>query len=417
MSEPFFRPEALEAQQSDSDGTVNIATPLSYMAWAIASVSLIIILGLGSYFCTYQRREHATGMLMPDAGLITVKAPSSGYVAQLTARESDAVAPDKPLLMLSGELDSASLGGTQSMVSKELHDQLDHLDAQARQTSAMNVVQVGELRNKERLLQQDLGHISEQQRIARQELKNSNNILERYQQLSAQQYASLLQIQQQKQQSLELEMKLKSLEREEVSTRSQLTDIEQSLKSAPLTTQQRLDSIETQKTQSRQQLAENELKRQTLIKPSTTGTIASLLVHNNQYVSAGEPLYTLRPAGSKLEAQLFLPSTAIGFIHSGQKVVLHTRAFPYQKYGSQHGVVSQVSATALKPTEVTALLGAQPPNEALYRVFVTLDDMSVDTEQGSRSLSAGMMVDADILLEKRRLYEWVFEPLFGISRR
>ncbi len=32
-------------------------------------------------------------------------------------------------------------------------------------------------------------------------------------------------------------------------------------------------------------------------------------------------------------------------------------------------------------------------------------------------LKSGMLVDASILLEKRRLYEWVLEPLFSISGR
>jgi membrane fusion protein len=32
-------------------------------------------------------------------------------------------------------------------------------------------------------------------------------------------------------------------------------------------------------------------------------------------------------------------------------------------------------------------------------------------------VKAGMVLDADILMEKRRLIEWVFEPLYGIGHR
>jgi membrane fusion protein len=32
-------------------------------------------------------------------------------------------------------------------------------------------------------------------------------------------------------------------------------------------------------------------------------------------------------------------------------------------------------------------------------------------------LKSGMLVDASVLLERRRLYEWVLEPLFSISGR
>lgn len=117
MSEPLFRPEALEAQQSNSDWGVSIATPLPYTAWAIGSVVFILAIGFCGYFGSYQRREHATGMLMPDAGLVTVKAPSSGYITQLSTREGNAVVPEKSIMTLSGELDSASLGGAQALVN------------------------------------------------------------------------------------------------------------------------------------------------------------------------------------------------------------------------------------------------------------------------------------------------------------
>jgi membrane fusion protein len=34
-----------------------------------------------------------------------------------------------------------------------------------------------------------------------------------------------------------------------------------------------------------------------------------------------------------------------------------------------------------------------------------------------RPLLAGMAVEADVLLERRRLYEWVLEPLYTVTGR
>jgi membrane fusion protein len=125
----------------------------------------------------------------------------------------------------------------------------------------------------------------------------------------------------------------------------------------------------------------------------------------------------MRPSGSAVEAQLFLPSSAIGFVNEGDRVLLHTPAFPYQKYGSQSGRVRAISDTALAPAEVASLLGIQPPQQALYRVIVRLDQKFVVTERGHRDFQPGMTVEADLLLERRRFYEWLFEPLLGFSRR
>jgi membrane fusion protein len=36
---------------------------------------------------------------------------------------------------------------------------------------------------------------------------------------------------------------------------------------------------------------------------------------------------------------------------------------------------------------------------------------------GTQPLVAGMRMQADVLLERRRLIEWLFEPVLGLSNR
>ena len=77
------------------------------------------------------------------------------------------------------------------------------------------------------------------------------------------------------------------------------------------------------------------------------------------------------PAGEKLEAQLFGPSRAIGFIRAGQRVLLRYEAFPYQKFGQYEGVVAEVSRTAINPAELTQLSGLTSllaADEPVYRM-------------------------------------------------
>lgn len=55
--------------------------------------------------------------------------------------------------------------------------------------------------------------------------------------------------------------------------------------------------------------------------------------------------------------------------------------------------------------------------EPMYRIRLKLDRQSVQAYGKSMPLRSGMLVDASVLLEQRRLYEWVLEPLFSISGR
>ena len=58
-------------------------------------------------------------------------------------------------------------------------------------------------------------------------------------------------------------------------------------------------------------------------------------------------LASLVPSGAQLQAHLFAPSGAVGFVRPRQEVRLRFEAFPYQKFGHQTGHVLQVSRTPL----------------------------------------------------------------------
>ena len=142
-----------------------------------------------------------------------------------------------------------------------------------------------------------------------------------------------------------------------------------------------------------------------------------------QAVSPSSALASLVREGAVLQAELYAPSSAVGFVRPGQAVRLRLEAFPYQKYGQLDGQVVQVSRTPLSSGELpaqpfTASLagaGSGQAGEALFRITVALDGST--REAWPQPLVAGMRLQADVLLERRRLLEWLFEPLFGLRNR
>ena len=55
--------------------------------------------------------------------------------------------------------------------------------------------------------------------------------------------------------------------------------------------------------------------------------------------------------------------------------------------------------------------------EPAYRVTVKIESQAVRTERAAVPLQPGMQLDADVWLERRRLVEWLFEPLLTVARR
>ncbi len=131
---------------------------------------------------------------------------------------------------------------------------------------------------------------------------------------------------------------------------------------------------------------------------------------------AGQPMVAVLPAASTLQAELWIPTQAVGFIRAGEQVVIRYRAYPYQKFGQYFGRVQQVSRSSLSPSEVNKATG-KDIKEASYRVLVRLESQHVQVYGRPETLRPGMTLDADILLDRRRLFEWLFDPIYSLNRR
>ena len=117
---------------------------------------------------------------------------------------------------------------------------------------------------------------------------------------------------------------------------------------------------------------------------------------------------------------MYVPSRAVGFIKPGMIALLRYQAFPYQKFGQHSAHVLEVATTSVRPEELPTSAAALPgaaQSEPVYRIRLRLNKQTVKAYGVAMPLRSGMLVDASVMLERRKLYEWVLEPLFSISGR
>jgi membrane fusion protein len=265
------------------------------------------------------------------------------------------------------------------------------------------------------LLQSQLNQIHTQLDIEQQQVASNQKLLDRIEPLGAKGYVSAVQIQQQRSAVLDAKSQYKSLQRQQLDTRQQLAAASQQLAQLPLDAASKRNDTERQLAGVAQSIAQNELQRATVLRAPSNGTVSTVLPKPGQMVSAGQSLLSILPADSTLQAQLLVPSRAIGFIDPGSHVVLRYEAFPYQKFGQQYGHVTDVSRSALSSSEIEALIGQQS-QQPLYRVQVKLDRQFVRAYGRDEPVKPGMALQADILLDRRSLLQWVFEPLYGMAQ-
>jgi membrane fusion protein len=81
--------------------------------------------------------------------------------------------------------------------------------------------------------------------------------------------------------------------------------------------------------------------------------------------------------------------------------------------------VTQVSRAPLQAADLggVALPVTGAAHEPLYRITVALERQDVSAYGQAQALAPGMQLEADVMLERRRLIEWLFEPLLGLAGR
>lgn len=163
-----------------------------------------------------------------------------------------------------------------------------------------------------------------------------------------------------------------------------------------------------------QNITESESRRNIVITAPHDGTATAILAEQGQNAGTANPLLSILPAGAELRAQLLVPSSAVGFVETGQTVAIRYQAFPYQRFGSQRGRIAEIAKTLITPKDADLPVTLQ---EAVYRVTVVLDKQSVQAYRQEIPLQSGMLLDADIWLDHRRLIDWIFEPLYSIAGR
>jgi len=412
----LFRQEVIEAKRGEWLGSIIVATPLS--RWALTTLALILAAAIMLFLLLghYTRRETVTGQLVPNRGVLTVAAPGVGTVTRLLVRGGQHVEAGDALLELSSKQDSTALGDTHTLVAQQLDIQRARLRSDLANQNQLATQQADALRAKVVLLQAQLKQIDGQLALQQQQVSSNQQLLARIKPLGVKGYVSAVQIQQQTTAVLNAQAQYKQLRRQQLEARQQLDSADQQLAQLPLDEATKRNDTERQLAALTQSIAQNEQQRAIVLHAPRAGVVSTVLLKPGQMVSAGQPLLSILPAGSLMQAQLLMPSRAIGFIEPGSRVVMRYQAFAYQKFGQQYGHVTDISRSALSPADVATLIGERPQTaQPMYRVQVALDSQHVLAYGKPEPVRPGMALEADILIDRRRLIEWVFEPLYGMA--
>lgn len=415
----MFRQEALDAQHAGGLGEIVLIRPVSFTFLTLLAAAMALLVVGFFLFGSYTKRSTVSGQLVPASGQVKVQRAAGRHrAAQVRPGRPGGTtrrAPDGAFQRTLRQRCRAGAGrhqqapGTTPRLLRDELEKLRRLQDDERDSLTSKVAS----------LQRELTTLAAQTDSQQRLLALASDAAARYQGLMDKGYISMDQLQQRQAELLGQRQTLQGLERERTSLRQQLTERRNEL--AGLSARQANQLAETRRQLSavEQDLAESEAKRTLLITAPESGIATAVLAEAGQTVDSSRPLLSIVPADTPLQAELYAPSKSIGFIRPGDAVLIRYQAYPYQKFGQYHGKVQSISRASVSYAELSSMVGGVPglgqDGEQLYRLRVTLDDQAVTAYGQPRPLQSGMLLDADILQDTRRLYEWVLEPLYSLT--
>lgn len=441
---PLFRPEVTASHNQQWLGAIRLAQPIS--AWLIAGIALIVTMILIAFITlgNVTKKARVTGITLPIGGSISISAPNGGLLVNSHVIEGQTVSVGQILFELSTER-QGDKGEITALVAQQLATRRQTLEAEQRLRTAQAI-------EKKQALVQRLNNLTteasqlEQEIVLTQRRHNlAQDSVTKFQTLQNNGYVSAAQTQQKQEDMIDVDTHLSTLRRNKLQLEANQLAMQAELNAQANSLATDQAQLQRAVASLQQEIAENNNRKTNLITASQAGTITTLTSQIGQTINAGQVLATLIPSSSKLvkttgapgttrttdaaqlEVHLYAPSRTAGFVAKGQQVLIRYQAYPYQKFGLQKGTVTDISDTPFAPNELppnlasTILSNAQQniqgfnSNEALYRIKVRLEKQTIDAYGQVQNLKSGMTLEADILQDKRKIWEWIAEPVLAVG--
>ena len=411
----LFRAEAQASQQQAWLGSVRLHRPATLRWLSLLALGGVVAVGAFLFSTEYTRKARVNGLLVPERGVMRLSVPQSATVVARPVQDGQQVREGDVLFVLS--LDSANPTG--DSLSRTLKDREQSLGAAQAQQRELAQSQAASLKARIATLESTLRQADAELQLHAQREALAQQSLGRLESLAKDQFVSSAQVQTKREELLGLQAQRQALSRERENLQREALGLQAELQAIPLKAQVQQGELARDIAALQAQGVENEARRRLVLRAPSDGQMSTVLAEPGQVVQAGTQLAALLPARTPLQAHLYAPSSAVGFLRPHQAVLLRYQAFPYQKFGQQAGEVLQVARTPLQAAELAqlGLPAAMAQGEPMYRITVQLQRQSVEAYGQDQTLSPGMLLEADVLLERRRLIEWIFEPLLSLARR
>lgn len=404
MTAQLFRQEVIEAGRDRLAGTVVAATPprarLYVNLTLLVAIALVAILVFGEY----ARRAPVKGIVSYDKGIARVYSNTQAEIRRIHVRDGMIVRAGDPLVTLAL---AQGQGGVDAQLAG-LAGQDQELGRQQALISQLGSTETNALSQQKTSLSASIASLERQRSLATAQARLAEKATGRAQRLAAEGAGTQRQVEDSRSALLARRQEAESLNDQIIAQRAALRNLDSQIAERSLTAQRSGAELAAQRAMLSEQRAGLARLGEIVLTAPVAGKVGDITSQVGQRARPDISLASIIPRGSRLEIWLYAPSRAVGFVRPGQDVRLHFDAFPYQKYGAGRGKVTAVSRVAIDPSMIDASLGIDEP---VFRICVAIERAIPKLSGDAARLRPGMTLSADLVLERRRLWEVLFAPI------
>jgi membrane fusion protein len=407
----LFRQEAINfLHQRHSWGEVVSLQPLSstILSWILAGLVVLILCFLS--IAQYARKETVIGYLTPTFGTAKIFVPQQGFIKEIQVKEGQEVAEGDPLLTVVTSQITANGDDVNATVLAVLAQQRDVVERQIAAEERRTASEHDRLASTIKGNEAEIAQLEDQRQIQNERLKLSESFVSSAATLNASGSMATVELKRREQAALEQKQNLVSLDQQITARRTQLSDTRHTREQLPIVVAERIRVLRNDLSSIEQRVAEVNGRQAYVIKAPTSGRVSTLQATVGQIADPRHMQLEIIPLDAHLQAELFFPTRAFGFVRPGQQVRILYDAFPYQKFGTYRGSVTKVSHTILTGTETTGPITLKEP---AYLVTVALERHDIDAYGLKMPLQPDMLLKADVILERRSLMRWLLDPVLS----
>jgi membrane fusion protein len=415
VARPLFRIEAMQSRQGRMWSGAPMRPPLSLAVFTAALLTAVVAMAFFLGTQTYARKATATGYLAPLHGVVRVMPPRAGVIISVEVADGDTVRAGDPLLTVADERMSVAGTDIDANVRRALTQQRDLELDQISLEETTTASEQKRLRERLERLDEECRALGDQlsQQQGRVELADEQARLSR--DLAAKGYVAGVEQRRREDARLGQVQGFDTLRQQLAAKEGEIVELHFTLAQLPARSANRIAALRVAAAEIDSRLAQAEAQRAYLITAPTSGRVSTVQASVGNQADPTRPLMSIVPQGDELEAVLFVPERAIGFVAPGQAVRLSLDAFPFQRYGAQFGTITTIARTLLRPDQLDT--GVQPPTEPTYRATVTLHGQSLTAYGRTIPLQADMQLRADIIFDRRSFIQWLFDPVLSARGR